>query len=301
MRNNICCLLDACTAINLIHIDEDDFLLKKIDKLDLHINDVVFKEIKANINKYKKSDNKIYKIDIAEKRKIIDQKLTFFRGKNTDNGNLFNNVGSDYIEKIKEVTKYTKKVNGELYSTAYALYLSRINEKRVFFYTDDHPASEYFSPFFDYQQIGQIKDSVDLLVLLYWLDEKFTEPQLDHVLSELYSQYVLEVTLLIKILQTYYDNKVDGKFRKKHREIAKNLNTLIQKLNKFDFKGIGEIYSFFERKPKVKEIYKILKDYYSVFELERKSNAETLLNKIKSLRASIGENKIYKWNDLLTN
>ena len=55
---NVCCLLDACTVINLIHIDEDDFLLKKIKSLELKkskpieilIDELVFKEIQVNVN-----------------------------------------------------------------------------------------------------------------------------------------------------------------------------------------------------------------------------------------------------------
>jgi hypothetical protein len=296
--NNICCLLDACTAINLIHIDEEDFLLKKMDKLEVHINDTVFDEIKANVRK--RIDKAIEYRNGVEK--TIDQKLTFFRGKKNDNSELLKDVGGDYFERIKTVTNYTKKLNGELYSSAYALYLSRFSEKKVFFYTDDYPAKEYLSSFFHYQQIGHIKDSVDLLVLLYWLDDKFTEKQLDNLLSDLYSQYATEVTVLKQKLQAFYNNNIDAGFRRTKKDIVENLNILINKLDKLDFRDIGTIYYFFDaNKSKCRGTFEIVRNYSSVFELEKKSNNETLLGKILQTRKAIKENKIYKWNDLLSN
>ena len=295
---NICCLLDACTVINLIHIDEDDFLLKKMDKLEVHINDEVFNEIRANVRKG--FDNIALDKDGIER--VIDQKLTYFRGKKNDNSELLNDVGSDYFERIKTVTKYTKKLNGELYSSAYALYLSRFCEKKVFFYTDDYPAKEYFSSFFEYQQIGHIKDSVDLLVLLYWLDDKFTEQQLDNVLSDLHSQYATKVTVLKQKLRDFSNYNVDATFKRNKKEIVYNLSLLLSKLDKLDFKNITNLYSFFEiNKLKCKDLFEILKNYNSVFELEIKSDTSTLLGKISLTRKAIKENKIYKWNDLLNN
>lgn len=296
--SNICCLLDACTAINLIHIDEDDFLLKKLDILEVHLNDIVFNEIRDNVGKG--IDNASEDRNGVEK--AIDQKLTFFRGKKNNNSELLRDVGSDYFERIQRETNYTKKLNGELCSSAYALYLSRFFEKKVFFYTDDYPAKEYFASFFDYQQIGHIKDSVDLLVLLYWLDDKFTEQQLDNVLSDLHSQYATEVTVLKRKLQNFYYSNVDATFRRTKKDIVENLNVLINKLDKLDFRDIGTLYYFFDaNKSKCRGTFEIVKNYSSVFELEKKSNNETLLGKISQTRKAIKENKIYKWNDLLSN
>jgi hypothetical protein len=269
-----------------------------MDKLEVHINDTVFDEIKANVRKG--IDNAV--VDRNGVEKTIDQKLTFFRGKKNDNSELLKDLGSNYFERIKTVTNYTKKLNGELYSSAYALYLSRFYEKKVFFYTDDYPAKEYFSSFFYYQQIGHIKDTVDLLVLLYWLDDKFTDQQLDNVLSDLHSQYATEVTVLKQKLQDFFNYNIDASFKRSKKEIADNLISLLNKLDKLDFKNIGDLYSFFEtNKSKCKAIFEILKKYNSVFELERNSDAETLLGKISRTRKAIKENKIFKWNDLLNN
>jgi hypothetical protein len=302
---NVCCLLDACTVINLIHIDEDDFLLKKVKSLDLHINDTVFTEIKLNV--YDRLTNNIskYSDEVKKKqiRKEIDQKISFFRGKKNDNNVLFNDLGLEYFEKVKEITSYTKRPNGELCSAAYALYLSRLNEKKVFFYTDDYPAKDFFSSFFEFQQIGQIKDTVDFLILVYWLDDDFNETQLERVLSELYSQYAIEVTLLKERLETFYIEKVDGAFIKSKKDIAHNLRTLINNLNKLDFQNIRIYWEYFENnKTKCKELFEIVKQFYSVFEIESSSKSGTLLEKITHTRNSIKEKKkIYKWNDLLAN
>lgn len=300
---NICCLLDACTVINLIHIDEDDFLLKKIKKLDIHINDLVFNEIKANVYVRTSRDFSSKLSDKAkwkEAKTKIEQNLTFYRGKKNNNEDLLKDVGSNYFERIKVLTNYKKRVNGELCSTAYALYLSRYHSKNVFFYTDDYPAKEDFSDFFHYQQIGQIKDSVDLIILLYWLDENFTDQQLQSKLSELYSQYATEITLLKNKLRKFNQEKVDAQFLRSKKEIALKLRELIFRLDNLDFKNINDYYSFFvDKKAKCKDVYSIIQEFSSVFELDKDSNEGSLLSKITELRGNIGKVKVLKLEDLI--
>lgn len=304
--DNICCLLDACTVINLIHIDDDndDFLLKKIKKLDIKINDLVFTEIKKNVYVKPWRDLKSKYVDKTRRkeiRKATEQKLTFYRGKKNNNEELLDDLGSDYFDRIKHLTNYTKKENGELCSTGQALYLSRFHYKNVFFYTDDYPAKDDFSSFFHHQQIGQVKDSVDLIILLYWLDENFTDQQLKRVLDELYSQYATEVSLLKKELQNFHNEKVDALFIRSKKEIALKLNELINKLKTLDFKNINDFYTFFVgKKGKCKDIYDIIQNYASVFELDNDSNEDSLLNKIKKVSADIGKVKILKLDDLIS-
>lgn len=301
--NNICCLLDACTVINLIHIDEDDFLLKKIKKLDIHINELVFNEIRDNVydKPWRELDSKFAdKTKRKEIKKVIEQKLTFYRGKKNSNQDLLDNLGSDYFDRMKNLTNYSKRDNGELYSTAHALYLSRYYYKNVSFYTDDYPAKDDFSYFFYNQQIGQIKDSVDFIILLYWLDEDFTDQQLRTTLNELYSQYATEVTLLKKKLQKFQTEKVDAQFVKSNKEIVLKLKELINKLEVFEFKKIKEHYEFFvSKKTKCDVVYNIIQEYSSVFELDNNTNEDSLLTKIKKVSADIGKNKILKLDDLM--
>lgn len=300
--NNIYCLFDACTVINLIHIDDDDFLLKKMDSLEVHINDKVFSEIRDNVyNRLLTVENDKFsrQNDLRQVRKKIDQKLSFFRGKKNDNQELLRDLGSDYFEKIAKLTKYNKRTNGELCSTAHAIYLSRMNENKIFFYTDDYPAKEYFSTFFDYQQIGHIKDSVDLLILLFWLDDKFSVKMLDYFLSELYSQYVTQISNLKLRLRNFYTEKVDAKFKREKKELAYNISMLISKLDRMDFSSIKLIWQFFERNSKKhKDLFNLIKNYYAVFELETIPNSDTLLGKIVLTRELIKSRKIYKWSDI---
>mgnify|MGYP006193368623 CR=1 FL=1 len=293
--SNITCILDACSVINLIHIDEDDFLQKKIEKLDIRINELVFKEINSNvynklnlIDKRKSPDTTNTKDSI----KKIEIQLTYFRSKIKLNEDLFKELGDDYFKRIGEITGY-EKVNGELHSTALALYLSRIESKKIFFYTDDYPAKNEFSDFFEFQQIGQIKDSVDLLVLLFWLDEKFTEKQLLEFLSKLFSEYAIEVSFLEKELKSYLENNVDANFIRNNPEAYKNLKELINKLSNHNFSNILFHKEFFElKKQKFKIIYDIIVKYNTVFDLQNTSI--DILLKIKNLKEKLRTKKIYK-------
>lgn len=307
---NVCCLLDACTVINLIHIDEDDFLLKKIKSLELKkskpieilIDELVFKEIQVNVNDRLKSGLSKYSDSnrIRGIRKEIDQKLSFYRGKKNRSEEMISELGNEYYEQIKKQVGYSKKINGELCSTAYALYLSRLDEKKVFFYTDDYPAKDFFSGYFEFQQIGQIKDTVDFLILIYWLDDDFNKSQLNRVLSELYSQYAIEVTLLRERLVKFHNEKVNGAFIKSKKEIAFKLKDLINKLQKLELQNIQSYFEYFEfNKTKCKELFEIIKQYYSVFQIESNNQSETLLEKIKRTNSLIEAQRIYKWNDLI--
>ncbi|WP_282142790.1 hypothetical protein [Cellulophaga baltica] len=301
--DSICCLLDACTVINLIHIEEDDFLLKKLKKLDIHINDLVFTEIKNNVyvKPRRDFDNKyVDKREWTETKKTIEQKLTFYRGKKNDNQDILNDFGNDYFEKVKDLTNYKKRLNGELYSTGHALYLSRNDYKNVSFYTDDYPAKDDFSDFFQYQQIGQIKDSVDLLILLYRLDENFTDLQLKKLLNNLYSEYVTDVIFLKKKLQNFVNKKVDAEFIRSKKEIALKLSELIRRLDNLEFEKIKEFYFYFAtNKVRCKDLYEIIQKYTSVFELNNDSNSDSLLSKIKKVSYNIGKIKILKLEDLM--
>lgn len=293
--SNITCILDACSVINLIHIDEDDFLQKKIEKLDIRINELVFKEINLNvynklnlIDKRKSPDSSNTKDSI----KKIEIQLTYFRSKIKLNEDLFKELGDDYFKRIGEITGY-EKANGELHSTALALYLSRIESKKIFFYTDDYPAKNEFSDFFELQQIGQIKDSVDLLILLYWLDEKFTEKQLLEFLSKLFSEYAIEVSFLEKELKSYLENNVDANFIRNNPDAYKNLKELINKLSNHNFSNILFHKEFFElKKQKCKIIYDIIVKYNTVFDLQNTS--VDILLKIKNLKEKLKTKKIYK-------
>lgn len=305
----ICCLLDACTVINLIHIDEDDFLLKKIKSLELkktepieiQIEELVFKEIQDNVNERLRSGLSKYsdltRIKIFQKE--INQKLSFFRGKKVNSIEMIRDFGSEYYERVMKQVGYTKKINGELCSTAYALYMSRLDEKKVFFYTDDYPAKRFFSNFFDLQQIGHIKDTVDFLILVYWLDDEFTEIQLDKILSDLYSQYTTEIVIFKNRLLVFFKEKVDGAFVRANKDVVHNLRGLLNSLEKMDFNNIIFYWEYFEGNKKCKEIFEILKQYQLVFEIEASPKSGTLLEKITKTREIVINRGVLKLKDLL--
>lgn len=298
--SNITCVLDACSVINLIHIDEDDFIIKKLRNLDINLNEVVFNEVSKNVLKKIELSAKKKKISALEAKniaKIISLQLTFYRSKNILNETIISDVGNKYFERIHDLFNY-KKPNGEFYSCALSLYLSRIYTKKIYFYTDDLPAKMELSFPFNYQQIGQIKDTADLLVLLYWIDEDFTENQLSNFLSNLFSEYATDVKLLENDLKNYLQC-FDYKLIKHNKDILSNLKKLIDQLSKLDFKEIGKHRNFFDTQKGVSKIINdILNNYPSVFELENK-NSQNLLQKIISIRENLKVQKIQKWNDLL--
>ena len=176
-------VIDACTIINLLRIDdEDNFLYKHLKSLDVHIAQTVYDEIKKNIFKNI--------IDKAEEKRIntLLPSLPIEFNLHQDDA-IKKDVGDEYFEQIRSFAGHTKKFNGELYSAILALTLSRTEESKVCFFTDDFPAKEEFKQFFAIQQIGFIEDSIDLLLMLHWLKENFTKSKLITVLSDLRAEY----------------------------------------------------------------------------------------------------------------
>ena len=299
--NQITCVLDACSIINLIHIDEDDFLLKKLKNVDYYLCQKVFKEVNSNVfnklNKIRKG-RELKGQEVKARKEEIDKTLSLFRRNQMLDNEIKHELGDDIFDQVKKLTGYYKE-NGEFSSAVLALFLSRCKPlkhnsndfvpTKLYFYTDDYPAKNEFDSFYRYQQIGYIEDSADLLVLLYRLDYDFTLKQLDKVLSSLFAEYAREVTLLEKKLRDIKNNLPVNLSRDKF--CVKNLDLLIDRLHKFDFIGINEIKeSFFRNKTKYTVICNLLKTYKLVFELDYTSY--NLLYKIKSVRKKV--NTIHK-------
>lgn len=291
---NITCILDACSIINLIHIDTDDYIIKKLKYVDWSLCEKVFQEVKNNVyNKLNllRKKNKIKKEDLVQLKENIDYSLNKFRNNQIFNHEIEYELGNDFFDELKKLTGYNKQ-NGEFYSTALALYLSRCkptDEKKidfystkVFFHTDDSPAKYEFSQFYLQQQIGYIEDTADLLVLLYRLDPDFSSRKLDDALSNLFQEYASEVTVLkTKLLDIKNNFSVASR---KDKLLVINLNNLIQKLDKLDFKGVNVIKDYFMNDfKKYKNIVNIINLHLTVFDLESKTT--NLLKKIKDLRS----------------
>lgn len=176
-------VIDACTLINLLRIDEDDnFLYKHLKSFEVHIAETVYNEIRKNVfrNAISKTDEK--RIDTLLPLLPLEFKLH-------QDEEIKRIVGNEYFEQICSFSGHTKKFNGELISSVLALVLSRFEESKVCFLTDDFPAKEEFSSFFTIQQIGLIEDSIDLLLMLHWSNSDFTKRKLENVLFDLKAEY----------------------------------------------------------------------------------------------------------------
>lgn len=176
-------VIDACSLINLLRIDEDDnFLYKHLKSLDVHISETVYNEIKSNIFK-----NAISETDMKRIKTLLPLFPTVFKLHQDED--IKKDVGIQYFEQIISYTGHSKKYNGELSSSVLALVLSRYEESIVCFLTDDFPAKNEFSQFFSLQQIGLIKDSIDLLLMLHWSKSNFSRKKLESILSDLRAEY----------------------------------------------------------------------------------------------------------------
>ncbi len=285
-------VLDACSLINLIHIDDDDYLIKEIKKrIQFLISGEVYKELENNITKkFKIYDLNNIRYNYEEIKRVKDKVIRFvpFQVKNEE---IEKDLG-DLFRKIGTAIDYKGKYNGEYYSTALSLIKSRENESKYFFYTDDFGVKSDYNIFFVYQQIGQINDSVDLLIFLYWNSESFTLSLLKMYLSSLAYQYSIELKCLTDKLQDMRET-LPLKLRR-DKTLSKLLFILIGKIKKFEFEGIGKIKEeLFISKSKYKLVCQVLKQYYKVFELENKQKENLLTKAIRTIKY-LDKNEIYK-------
>jgi hypothetical protein len=190
-------ILDACTIINFLHIDEDEFLIKQIRATKFSICKKVFDETYKNV--FNKFRNSYYNqsSEVTSKTKEIDIKLNYFRDR------IY--FPEDYYELKDEVTKLTNysKENGEFFSVLLSFYLSKYEEEQVAFHTDDIPAKDFFLPYFVSEKIGLINDSIDLLLFLFNQNIDFTNNDLKKYFSSLYSEYTFAISGLLKDINEF--------------------------------------------------------------------------------------------------
>lgn len=237
--NNNFNLIDACTFINFVHIDDNQgFLLSLMfTKMNIRLCEKVYSEIKHNIKKKIKKLTSATKQEKAEFHAKTNTALSLIATRQYAN----KQIASDYIdgeETIYEDYKchfgnYTKD-NGEYHSACLALFLSRYYDTNINFYTDDIPARKEFQPYFDYHQIGRIDDGIGLLINFYWLVDSFNIARLKTLLIDLKGEYNLTLSLSIDAIRNYR-NKLLVKDSYK-----KTLNELLTKLNSSDFNQLPE-------------------------------------------------------------
>ena len=279
------CVLDACSIINLIYIDIEngnDFLLKKLeDYYRLYISEKVLEEIKKNAysGSWKKVDD----------RMDIERKIAYFRNFIKPDEIIKKDSGRDFFNMVERLANYKKK-NGEFYSTALSLHLSRGNLSPVTFYTDDKPAEGHFSSFFRVQQIGKVEDSIDLLILLYWSNRDFRKKELENLLSELYSKYAVSVKDLLSYIRKYKNSRKPQEIKR----IKRSLDELEFKLDTLDFSGIKEIRRYILKHSRQHPgLCGKVKEYRDVFELDYEKNKD-ILTRIRQALENVRKNRIYK-------
>ena len=204
---------DACTIINLARIDEDEFIEEKVKKLCPYAIEKVMDEVR---NRYVPSGK-------TSKQEI--HIVPYW-------GGICLFANNDVLEQLEFAQSFLdyQKLNGELYSAALSLYLSRVENEKVLFYTDDNPACKTFKSFFDFQQIGYIGDSVDLLLFLYWLSpaDKFSQEELKKYLTSLRGEYIVKFREVIKAIDNYASALKSSKKNEKKKFELKGLSYRLQ-------------------------------------------------------------------------
>ncbi|MDM8542793.1 hypothetical protein QUF90_17090 [Desulfococcaceae bacterium HSG9] len=229
-------------------------------------------------------DGNFRKDKFIEKESLIDKKIEAYRSFVMLDSMIKQELGNDFFKKVTKLSDY-KKNNGEFYSAALSLYLSRRQARQLTFYTDDAPAQKALSVFFRDQQIGKIEDSVDLLVLLFWIDPVFNENKMINYLTELRSQLRVEIRLLEKSVK-HYKNRYP---RRKHSQLFKLLSEMERRLSDYDLKRIEEL---------MREIFKLRKKYRELCEnlaaFDDAFSKSYLLDKIEYTIKNIKKGLIFK-------
>lgn len=268
-------VLDACTIINLARIDEEEFLEDKIKALNAFAAEKAIDEVKKRyVPSGKNSKRILYQAPYWGGIKRFEDKEV-----------------EEAVSLVRTFLDYRKDPNGELYSAALSLYLSRIENEKVLFYTDDNPAKLKFSPYFEFQQMGYIGDSVDLLVFLYWLSPagQFSKEELEKYLSSLRAEYVSKLKDLQKTMDSYASTLTSSKkdlnkkfeieglsneLKSPHplKETIKKCNSYFEGDNSAFGKKIKTILADFKDCPEIAEkVGKTLQniDKYGIFKFEQ--------------------------------
>ncbi|HTE23651.1 hypothetical protein [Flavitalea sp.] len=216
-------VLDACTISNLLHIVQDNSLIKLLDKSFENV--FITKEVIAEFG----SSKFVYLSYYDNSRETLNQLISDLHL-------------SDYVSELDSI-KYEcipfvrnfaivsgqtlKESDGEFQSALLSLYLSRWgendfmeNSNRVLFATDDGRANTFFIELFLSNQIGTIIDSIDILCIFYLkglITKKHLLKNVDAILG-LYSSPLNELKQTISrikerdikgIFQSYLTNLLD--------------------------------------------------------------------------------------------
>lgn len=247
-------VIDACSIINTLLIDEDDILFNKLKLLNIRITKKVFDEIKKNLRKNVKGSFNTFD------RKIVE--LIPFTNVYFDCGSLDEDSAIElYEEEIIRMTNYTKK-NGEFYSTLCSAVVNRSKRSKVVFYTDDYKAREDFDKFYFRHQIGYIEDTADLIIFLFSSSSNYDKRLMLRLLSNLRSRYLTEHAELIKTLQ-----KRSNDLTFKDKDEKKLVDSLVRKLEELNMNVVKDLVNKLDNR-KSKDIIKLIEERYFLFEID---------------------------------
>lgn len=268
-------ILDACTIINLLRIDENELLYKQIQTLNIKIAECVYNEVINNIFKNYISNNDI--VRIKQQLPVLRQYITYDKDIKKD-------IGTNEFELLKQTTKHSAE-NGELYSLFLSLILSRSLSTQINFYTDDKPAKERFEQYFMLQQLGLFGDTADLILFLYWYSSNISEHDLKRILDNLKSEY----NRMLKNFVVELENK-RSKTASNRRN--KKLNQILDKIICGFYNGDRDIMQKeFENLIFIsdKEIKQIIKKYNpDIFKTSH------IIDKIDKIQSLLVKHKIFK-------
>jgi len=260
-------ILDTCTINNLLQVDlisvDEEYELEYdyLDKIN-HIFTIKFPqknydELKDTFFKNFSDRNKIKFIRNYMNRNIHSYVYPI----NSDDFNSSLN----FIKRI--CPKYKDENNGELHSTAYALYLNRYENSLTFqtyFITDDDEAIYDFRDIFRSNFLGEIFTTIDLLLILN-IYEIISYKNVMDFAHNLKKQYIKNYNDLLNEIQTLqksqplpkessfltklYENINNLNFDKVKTDIEsplynsikkkqKNIDTLLKNILKDDFKKV---------------------------------------------------------------
>ncbi|RZK60448.1 MAG: hypothetical protein EOO91_01395 [Pedobacter sp.] len=243
-------VLDACTIINILHIDVDDFLNKKLEPLKFTLTQCVADEVREHaFDKFER-----YKKYPVEEDHRIRLKMNYFRPR-------IYYPDLDCSEDVKADTGYSKS-NGEFHSVVLSYYFRFFEETKVVFYTEDSPAKSFFEPYFNDKEIGTIEDLVDLLLFFYKKGD-FSATDLKKYLSSLF----YELASVIKNLEKDIYGFSVPKMLIRDRQFRNLFDKTKIALKQLDLNELIVIYNYLkDNKKYYSSLYLIFKKYREFFE-----------------------------------
>lgn len=284
---NTSIVLDACTIINLLRIDDDngfllDLLLTKCTSNEsLFITEEVWLEVQNNIFANEITD---------EQKQQINQelpRLLLYLKKNSDITTI-----PEVEDFVREYSNYkNKRFNGELCSSLFCvIHHAFESNEPISFITDDYPAKEQFSELFSFLQIGIIEDTIDLLISLYKSQPSsvFTKPMLIEYISRLRSRYAQEAERLVETAKRVKDSFNTVPLQRKHKDSIIALNQIIDGWYKMDWKTFFQGIDAYKSGPNKKQELNLL---------TKNSNIISVNEHLEKIKKRI--NDIKKYDDFL--